>query len=677
MREVVNPFLEMQKRTVEYYVKASRNKAGLIFVHDIAEAIAQAAGGNVVAQNQGMIRKLASRDKNGKPISHDNKQYVFYVWENGQKQYYQVADREIYVALKSFDAEQMGALSKIMNQTAGRASRLVRNTATMTPDFGLRNLVRDNVEAFISSEHGFLPLVDSLWGMYQMANDTQWFREYQALNGEHMSLNRDGEDVATVEHDIKDNVKFYKSIVPLFKKDLHEFMDKKRSVPARLKSLLKLVALDILPLQALYKSNKRLNDYLETGTRIGEYRNARMGYRGLYGRLFEGKGNTIFTNDADLKMAQMDKMFAAYKAKDITLNFGQHGVLGKELNRYIPFFNASLQGIYKVCNTLESMVRADDTRLKQELWFKFVLMGAMGMAAAMAGQGDDDYDEAPDYEHDNFWILPNGIRIPKDQLFGRLVGGTVEKATRQYLKDGDVKKLELIKDILGNFVIDKSVPALVDLAWGTVGNYDSFKGRSVTPEYMADRWGYLQKDLSTSKIAADISEGLLNVLGIDVGAKKVDFVISKTLSNLGNYTKNLYELGTNPNERMTRGAEPEDKGGFAEWSKELPYPLNTVVGTFATNRNTFQSLSDFYNRYKELKKFESAPDRMSKAEKKVWEAYKKAYKDDKKYRDALKAIKTDKSLTGAQKRERADKIFKQQIRMARKLRDYEKKQGLI
>lgn len=153
--------------------------------------------------------------------------------------------------------------------------------------------------------------------------------------------------------------------------------------------------------------------------------------------------------------------------------------------------------------------------------------------------------------------------------------------------------------------------------------------------------------MSTSKIAADISEGLLNVFGFDVGAKKVDFVISKTLSNLGNYTKNLYELGTNPSERMTRGAEPEDKGGFAEWSKELPYPLNTVVGTFATNRNTFQSLSDFYNRYKELKKFESAPDRMSKAEKKVWEAYKKAYKDDKKYRDALKSIKQDKSLTGA------------------------------
>ena len=49
MREVKNPFLEMQKRTVEYYVKASRNKAGLIFVNDIANAIAQDAQGDVVA----------------------------------------------------------------------------------------------------------------------------------------------------------------------------------------------------------------------------------------------------------------------------------------------------------------------------------------------------------------------------------------------------------------------------------------------------------------------------------------------------------------------------------------------------------------------------------------------------------------------------------------------------
>ena len=674
MREVKNPFLEMQKRTVEYYVKASRNKAGLIFVNDIANAIAQDAQGDVVAQNQGMVRKLASRDKNGNPISHDSKQNVFYVWNNGEKEYYQVADREIYIALRSFDADQMGALKKIANATFGFSSRLVRDTATMTPDFGLRNLCRDNLEAFISSEHGFLPFVDSFWGMYQMANDTQWFKEYQSMNGELGTRNRDGENVATVEHDIKDNVKFWKTYFPLIKKDFRELTDTKRSKAARAKSLL-LLATDVTGLHSIFKMNKRMNDYLEIGTRIGEYRNARMGYKGLSGRLFGNNSNVIFTNDNDLKRASTSQMYAAYKSKDITLNFGQHGILGKELNRYIPFFNASLQGIYKVGNTLDNMIHGKDARTKQELRFKFLLMAAIGMSAALAGTGDDDYDEAPDYEHDNFWILPNGVRIPKDQLFGRLVGGTIEKATHQYLKDGDVKELELVQDVLGNFAIDKCTPALIDLGFGIVGNYDTFKGRSVTPEYMAEKLGYLQKDLSTSKLGADISEAMFKVFGVDIGAKKVDFVFSKTLSNLGKYVQSLYEL-TGHNEKMTRGAEPEDKGGFAETSKELPYPLNSIVGTFATNRNTFQSISDFYDRHKELKKLSSDESIMSKDEKKAWDAYQKAYKEDKKYRDALKAIKLDKSLTGAQKRQKADKIFKQQIKMARKLKDWEKKHGL-
>ena len=226
-------------------------------------------------------------------------------------------------------------------------------------------------------------------------------------------------------------------------------------------------------------------------------------------------------------------------------------------------------------------------------------------------------------------------------------------------------------------MIDKCVPAIADMWLGTWGNYDTFRKQAVTPEYMANKLGYLQKDLSTSKLSGDISEALLDVLGIDVSAKKVDFFLQKTLSNTGNYVRNLYELGTNPNERMTRGAEPEDKGGFAEWSKELPYPMNTIVGTFATNRNSFQSISDFYSRHKELQIKSSDPERMSKEEMRAWKAYDAAYKKDKSYRKALKGIKQDSSLTGAQKREKADKIFKQQIAMSRKLKEWERKHGLL
>jgi len=72
MREVKNPFLEMQKRTAEYYAIASRNKAGQIFVNEIANALDKLANGDMVAKGQGMIRKVKVDEKDGKLITKPN-----------------------------------------------------------------------------------------------------------------------------------------------------------------------------------------------------------------------------------------------------------------------------------------------------------------------------------------------------------------------------------------------------------------------------------------------------------------------------------------------------------------------------------------------------------------------------------------------------------------------------
>jgi len=91
------------------------------------------------------------------------------------------------------------------------------------------------------------------------------------------------------------------------------------------------------------------------GTRVAEFKNAKMGYDGTLDRLSSGG---IFDWGATLSKAEQRKqgqsdIVAAGAAKEITLNFSQHGIIGKQLNRYIPFFNATLQGIYKLCNSLE------------------------------------------------------------------------------------------------------------------------------------------------------------------------------------------------------------------------------------------------------------------------------------------------------------------------------------
>lgn len=183
-----------------------------------------------------------------------------------------------------------------------------------------------------------------------------------------------------------------------------------------------------------------------------------------------------------------------------------------------------------MCNALELTFKGIDGQnkpnalLAKEMRVKFAMMVAFAVGAAMAGQGDADYDEAPEWEKENFWIFPNGIRIPRDQVFGRLVGYTVEHGIDQALK-GKFKPTDFAWNIAKNFTVDKCMPTLLDMSIGYYGNYDTFKKQAITPEYMAEKLGYMQSDIATSNFAKNLSEFMYDALGVDVGAKKIDWAM--------------------------------------------------------------------------------------------------------------------------------------------------------
>ena len=700
--EVKNPFLEMQKRTAEYYAIASRNKAGQIFVNEIANHLDVAVDGTTTAKGSGLIRRVKVNEKNGKLITKpDDRQQIFYVCNNGKHEFYQVADREIYHALKCLNADQMSTIEKMLGGIARFNTKMVREGATMVPDFGIRNFFRDQGEAFLTSEHGYIPFVDAAWGIYQIINNTEWAKAYFEQNGEFGTLVRDdvnGNGVVTTQDIVESKLNPFKNISTLGKQNWNALKDTKRAwvditnikqgkyqdaydntVNGKIPALLKFVA---SPLWGIGKSNARFNELLELGTRVGEFKNAKMGYEGTIGR-FTGKTAGFETN---INKAKQSDIYAAYASKEITLNFAQHGELGKRLNKYIPFFNATLQGIYKLLNTFGTMATGEtlsgekNRNIQKELMFKCALITAMAIGVAAAGAGDEDYEEAPDYEKSNFCMLPNGLRIAKDQIFGRVIGTSVEKAYAQW-KRGKAEPSEILKNIIDEFT-PNLIPALADVFVGGIANYDTFRNRTIIPEYMTRKNlpGRLQKDLSTSNLAVDISEGLWKTLGWDVSAKKLDWAIQKNLSNCAKYAQAVYDLGTGQyNEKMTRGYDKNDfTGAFVGGLKDdVPPVLNLISGTFATNRTSFKSVSDFYERHRELQGLSHDEESMTKEEKHAWKLYEQAYKKDATYRKQLKAIKSDRSLTGAQKRERADKIFKQQIEISNKLKDWERKHGLL
>jgi hypothetical protein len=131
-----------------------------------------------------------------------------------------------------------------------------------------------------------------------------------------------------------------------------------------------------------------------------------------------------------------------------------------------------------------------NTRLQKEILFKVALNTAFAIGLSVAGHGDEDYDEAPEYEKDTFWIFPDGFRLSKDEIYGRTVGTAIQRAIDQYYKEGKIDVLKTFGAIASVFKPSTIMPAVLDMFYGAIYNKDSFTGREIVPEYMMHKVGY-------------------------------------------------------------------------------------------------------------------------------------------------------------------------------------------
>ena len=660
-REVLDPIQITARHAEKFYSDASRNKAGLTFVTGVAQAISLDNNGEKVRLNGSLLKELV-----GKDLKADAKKHIFFVtdiqsvkdnktgktYEKAVKRFFQVSDQQIYNALISFTPDQISTAWKL----ASKPASLIRDTATAVPDFFIRNVIRDNAEAFLSTEHGFLPIIDAVWGAKQILQDTNWWKEYQSMNGEFNTLTKDEKGLPSLTRKQKT-------------KDLwNTFTDNKVSAKNRMSAFAKLFA---RPASLLKNRLEQINNLGELATRVGEYKNARMGYDGTWGRLTSGD---MF--GSNMSKAKNDKYFASYKAKEITLNFGQHGEWGKKINRVLPFFNATMQGTYKTIKMFDDVVNGSTGKQRRyELGLKMALTAMGAVAVFGLGHGNRDYDDAPEYEWQNFWILPNGFRIPKDQCFGTSIGTTVEMMCRQWENDKKLDPAKLVTSFLGSYTPQNILPTIAVLGLGIGVNKDTFKNTDIVPEYLQGKHGFQQVDVNTSNLAKDISSFLYTNFKQDVSAKKLDWGFQTMLSNFNKYLQSGYDIsrelatGTK-NTKMARGGDL----GFLK--DDVPRPLNLVTGTFVTNATSFQPVSDFYDKYKELQKFVDKSNKNNpKIEKdsngnplidmKEWKRYEQANKEMKNLNKQLRAIKADTSLDPKEKRKLADPLFNKQIKLAK------------
>lgn len=408
-RDIVSPLESTIKATANIIVKCERNKVGQELVSRAEEA---------------GLTDLVERVEG---TTGDAKNCIFTVWKNGEKQAYRTT-QELYPAVTQCFEPGL----KITWALFTKPAEILRAGSTSSPSFVIRNFLRDTIWAGVSSKNGFIPIVDSLRGAWELRYNKQLRAEFEASGVISSAQYNDAEAVRRSLDEMVGG-----------KYEVHGLMD-------ILKALVK------YPVDFL----KFFGDNVEASTRAGEFLRARK------------NGKTIEQ--------------AAFDAVEVTLNFNRSGVEGQQANRVIPFFNAVIQGGDK----LYRLMKEDPGGTMGRIGL-YIMLPSLGLW--LLNHDEDWYKELDPNIKATCWVLPGGIRIPKPQeagiLFGTGVEAMLDAAYEQDPKAvGNWAKTYLKDTMLPNFLPTVLLPII---EWQS--NYSFFRGKAVvnaTQQKLPDEMQY-------------------------------------------------------------------------------------------------------------------------------------------------------------------------------------------
>ncbi len=148
-------------------------------------------------------------------------------------------------------------------------------------------------------------------------------------------------------------------------------------------------------------------------------------------------GNTIESGPryATYKLCReqgMSEQEAFYESMDITVNFRRGGKVAREINKFIPFFNANVQGLDKFRRWITAEELAGKPNRKKAVTYRATTYVAVSAALAAISyalnNGDDEkekeYEQLSTYIKNSYWNFPVGdgryVAIPKPREIGVL-----------------------------------------------------------------------------------------------------------------------------------------------------------------------------------------------------------------------------------------------------------------
>lgn len=416
--------------------------------------------------------------KNGSPL-------LFY-WDSGKLQALEINDLEtangVIALLEGIGNENMTLGLELMSLS----SNVFRATITSWPDFIAVNFVRDQMQAWLTTDVGFIPFISGFRGAADEITQSKIAKQYNASMGTMGGAGTAQLDGARVDQDIRHlTKKGYRALV--FGGGLTGFM----------------------------KGITKVTEVSETATRLGLFKAA----------LNRAKADGLSDWDASIE--------AAFTATDY-MDFGLHGDKTLLFRRTIPFLSAQVNGMYKMWRTLGAtetarrigfkrvlaayfkgtsgmeLTRAEqrDIATGRKAWIKMVSLSLLSFAIHAAFRDDPDYQEASEYLRTTGWVIPTGngeiVYIPKPFEWA-IVANAIERGLE--FSEGDEAAGD--RFIRGLFMQLSApvAPPLIKTAYEVNANYNSFQERPIIQPYQQTGTGIdpaLAVNAYTSQLAKDI-----------------------------------------------------------------------------------------------------------------------------------------------------------------------------
>ncbi|WEA32605.1 MULTISPECIES: LPD38 domain-containing protein [Aeromonas] len=526
----------------------------------------------------------------------------------GEDYMIRVEDPDLYRAMTFFDRKPFGAMVNV----AAKAKRILTAGITASPEFMLRNFLRDSLSSWAISKDGFKPMIDSIKGVKKTLTMDGSTIDVMFSGASFLGGYVNGNDPEAMADTVRKSLR-RKGMTP-------------EQIARYEKSIIRNAAHAKGVVADAWEKYSRLGEAVENGNREAVY-------------------------DAAIKAGKSHAQ-AAFESKDL-MDFSMLGAARtiQLMSQLLPFFNARIQGLGKLSRELRDNPRAIAKRAG--------MITAASLALLAHNWDDERYEALPDWDKDanwHFWLGEHHWRVPKPFEIGVLFGTIPERMARALGdKDTGAQFGKAVARAIGDTFALNPTPQLVKPMVEAAFNYDSFRGGPIDGPQDLNVQAEARYNEQTSLLMRELGE----LTGFS--PKQLEHLVIGYTGTMGSYVMAAAD-------GLIRAARP---GESASWrADEIPLVKAVYRGTGPAKST--QHMEEFYRMLNEVNQLKRTVDQYrsegltDKARElleeqggilKARRSLSRTQQQVRVVRNKIELIQRDRTLTAEEKRRRIDEML--------------------